>query len=72
MDRNQVYDVVNNLSTFFIWPADMINTPGYDSFDVFNVDSERAIMTTMGYLNLAFNYFSFLMDEALGNDLKDN
>ena len=69
MDRGQVYDIVNGISTFFIWPEDKINTPGYDILDVFNVDSQRTIMSTMGRLHLAFNYYSFIIDEELEKDI---
>lgn len=46
MENNQVYDIINGLSTFFLWPGDQINTHAYDHMDTFNVNEDRTLMVT--------------------------
>jgi len=39
--------------------GDYINTHAYDHMDLFNVNKDRTIMVTQGYLQLAFNMISY-------------
>jgi hypothetical protein len=53
-----------------LWPGDLINTPGFDYLDIFNVNEDRTIMVTGGILNLAFSGISILIENQYG-DTKD-
>jgi len=44
--KDKVYDIHNNLATFFLWPCGQINTHSYDPMDYFNVTKDRSIMIT--------------------------
>ncbi len=43
---NQIYDIENSLSTFFMWPGDLVNTHVYVDLDLFSVDESRSLMVT--------------------------
>jgi hypothetical protein len=66
-DKNQVYDIVDNLSTFFLWPGDLINAPFFDCLDIFNINEDRTIMVTGGILNLAFSGISIMIEGQYGS-----
>jgi hypothetical protein len=65
METNEVYDIINGLSTFFLWPGDLINSHSYSYSDLFNINNDRTIMVTSGVLYLAFNFVSMVIDEKI-------
>jgi VIT1/CCC1 family predicted Fe2+/Mn2+ transporter len=67
-DRNEVIDITNGLSTFFFWPGGVVNTTGYMCYDTFNVSSDRTILACNGYINLAFDFLSMLIDDEITSE----
>lgn len=68
LETNEVYDIINGLSTYFLWPGELINTHAYEHLDLFIVNEDRTIMSTQGSLYLAFNYLSMMIDEELSGE----
>ena len=65
MQTNEIYDIIDGLSTYFLWPGDLINSHSYTDSDLFNINNDRTIMSTQGTLYLAFNYISMIIDDKL-------
>ena len=62
---NQVFDIMNDFTTFFIWPGDQIENMMYHSLDLFNVTEDRTLMTTQGYVQTAFNMISYIVQQKI-------
>jgi hypothetical protein len=56
--KDKVYNIDENLSTLFLWAGGQYATCGFDNMDNFLVSKDCSIMSTQGFLNLAFDFTS--------------
>lgn len=55
---NKVYNIEENLSTLFLWAGGQHHTCGFDNMDSFTVSDDASVMSTHGFLHLAFDFVS--------------
>ena len=68
LQEEKVYDIINGIATFFVWPGDQICTHAYSHMDAFNVLAHRTMLSTPGYLQLTFNMLSIRLNDQITQD----